>query len=60
MFVGHAIRAKSSSAGAVSLFMCEDRSDRFYSRMANLVTNLNTEEGGDVGLETLLQTYVAL
>jgi hypothetical protein len=25
--------------------------------MANLVTNLGTQEGGEVGLETLLQTY---
>ena len=40
--------------------MCENRSHRFYSSMANLVTNLNSEEGGDVGLETLLQTYVVL
>lgn len=26
-------------------------------RMANLVTNLGAQEGGEVGLETLLQTY---
>ena len=25
--------------------------------MANLVTNLGAQEGGEVGLETLLQTY---
>jgi hypothetical protein len=28
----------------------------FFDRMANLVTNLGAQEGGEVGLETLLQT----
>jgi len=28
----------------------------FNSRMANLVTNLGAQEGGEVGIETLLQT----
>jgi hypothetical protein len=28
----------------------------FLPRMANLVTNLGGQEGGEVGLETLLQT----
>jgi hypothetical protein len=28
----------------------------FLDRMANLVTNLGGQEGGEVGLETLLQT----
>jgi hypothetical protein len=27
-----------------------------FDRMANLVTNLGAQEGGEVGLETLLQT----
>ena len=58
--LGDAIRSKSSSPRIVReiLSVRVEGCSKYPSRMANLVTNLGQQEGGEVGLETLLQTCV--